>query len=310
VALARASTGCNDAAEVTVIERLVTPAYRGTAKLAQTLPRPVVEGLAPRLARAWARKPSEKRRLVERHQRRIEPGLEGVALARRVGQVYASYGRYYAESFRLPAVSVDELDRRITLDGYEHMEKARAGGGGTIVVLPHLGSWEWVAYWYARVKGEPITAVVERLEPPELFEWFTDFRRRIGMDIVPLGPGAASAVTRALKAGHVLALLADRDVGGDGVPVTFFGERTTLPGGPATLALRTGAPLVPAAVYDRSHGRHHAVVKPPLPVERQGRLRDDIVRVTQDIAHVLEELIRAAPEQWHLLQPNWPSDPR
>jgi KDO2-lipid IV(A) lauroyltransferase len=45
-----------------------------------------------------------------------------------------------------------------------------------------------------------------------------------------------------------------------------------------------------------------------VPAHREGRLRDDAARVTQDLARRFEELIRAAPEQWHLLQPNWPSD--
>jgi KDO2-lipid IV(A) lauroyltransferase len=89
--------------------------------------------------------------------------------------------------------------------------------------------------------------------------------------------------------------------------VEFFGERTTLPGGPATLALRSGAPILPIAVYFEGDHRH-AVVKPPLDTTRQGSLRDDVQRLTQDVARALEELIRVAPEQWHLLQPNWPSD--
>jgi len=92
------------------------------------------------------------------------------------------------------------------------------------------------------------------------------------------------------------------------VEVEFFGERTTLPGGPATLALRTGATVVPTAVYFRPGRDHLGVVRPALEVERRGRLRDDIARITQAIAHELESLIRVAPEQWHLLQPNWPSD--
>jgi KDO2-lipid IV(A) lauroyltransferase len=51
------------------------------------------------------------------------------------------------------------------------------------------------------------------------------------------------------------------------------------------------------------------VVRPPVPAERQGDgLRADVTRVTQLLANELEGLIRAAPEQWHLLQPNWPSD--
>jgi phosphatidylinositol dimannoside acyltransferase len=43
-------------------------------------------------------------------------------------------------------------------------------------------------------------------------------------------------------------------------------------------------------------------------MERTGRLRDDVARATQLLAYELEALIRHAPEQWHLMQPNWPSD--
>jgi KDO2-lipid IV(A) lauroyltransferase len=153
-----------------------------------------------------------------------------------------------------------------------------------------------------------VTVVVEPLEPPELFEWFADLRQQFGFTIVPLGPDAGAAVMRALKNNDVVCLLCDRDVAGGGVEVEFFGERTALPGGPATLALRTGAPLLPAAVFDRPGGKHRGLIHPPLDTARTGRLRDDVARVTQALAHELEELIRAAPEQWHLLQPNWPSD--
>lgn len=287
---------------------LVTAAYRTAATLAQRLPAGVVEGVTPRLFSAWAAKPSERQRLVRSHQRRVEPRLADRHLNRQVRRVYASYGRYYAESFRLPSVPIGELDRRMTTEGYEHMEKALRGNVGPIAVLPHLGSWEWCAYWFARVKGAQVTAVVERLEPPSLFEWFASFRREIGLNVVALGPEAAAPVSRALKDGHVLALLSDRDVTGGGAPVTFFGEETTLPAGAATLALRTGAPLLPVAVYDRPDGGHHGVVKAALPAQRRGPLRQDVTRITQDIATALEDLIRAAPDQWHLMQPNWPSD--
>ena len=58
----------------------------------------------------------------------------------------------------------------------------------------------------------------------------------------------------------------------------------------------------------RPGGGHHGVIRPAVPVERRGGLREDARRLTQDLAHELEELIRVAPEQWHLFQPNWPSD--
>ncbi|HEX9546767.1 MAG TPA: hypothetical protein VF942_05485, partial [Acidimicrobiales bacterium] len=117
-------------------------------------------------------------------------------------------------------------------------------------------------------------------------------------------------VIRALKAGHVVCLLCDRNVSdGGGLEVEFFGEKTTLPGGPATLAMRTGAPLLPAAVYftDR-RGGHLGLVRPPISANRTGSFRTDVQRITQALACELEQLIRREPTQWHLLQPNWPSD--
>jgi KDO2-lipid IV(A) lauroyltransferase len=286
---------------------LVTPAYRAASALAQRVPGPVVDAVAPWLAELAALRPSERRRMVERHQRRLRPDVDEATLRRLVRQVYRSYGRYYGESFRLPSVSEAELAAGLTHEGYEHVQHALAQGKGPIVVLPHLGSWEWCAYWLTRVEHIPFTAVVERLEPPALFDWFVEFRRAIGIEVVPLGPDAGRAVVAAIKACHVVALLCDRDITGGGVEVTFLGERTTLPSGPAVLALRTGAALLPVGVYDRGRTRH-AIVRPPIPVEREGTFRADVARVTQAVADELEALIRRAPEQWHLLQPNWPSD--
>jgi KDO2-lipid IV(A) lauroyltransferase len=176
--------------------------------------------------------------------------------------------------------------------------------------LPHLGGWEWAGRWLAD-RGHGLTVVVETIEPPELFDWFADLRAELGMRVVPLGPSAGREVLAALKRNDVVCLLSDRDIQRSGVEVEFFGELTTLPGGPATLALRTGAPVLPTAVYftDRTDG-HLGVVRPPIEAERtEGGLRGDVVRVTQALASELEHLIRRAPHQWHMFQPNWPSDP-
>jgi phosphatidylinositol dimannoside acyltransferase len=287
---------------------VVTPAYRGAFAIAQVLPGSVIDVLAPGVAGLAALRPGDQRAMVERHQRRVDPGLGGAELQRRVREVFRSYGRYYGESFRLPTIGAEELDRGLTLEGFEHVEESLARGVGPMLVLPHLGSWEWCAYWLTRVRKVPVTAVVERVEPPALFDWFVEFRERIGMEIVPLGPDAGRSIVKAIKQAQVIALLCDRDIGGGGTEVTFFGETTTLPSGPAVLALRTGAPLIPTGVYDQGGGHHHAILRPPIPAERRGSFRDDVARITQAMAYDLEGLIRRAPEQWHLLQPNWPRD--
>lgn len=246
--------------------------------------------------------------LVARHLRRADPSLQGRALDRAVDATFDSYARYWVDSFRLPQLSVAEVDWGFAVDGYGHVADALAEGRGAILVLPHLGGWEWAGFWLTQVMGQPVTVVVEPVEPPALFDFFADFRRQLGMEIVPLGPDAGRAILGALAANRIVCLLADRDIVGDGIEVEFFGETTTLPAGPATLALRTGAALLPVAVYFAGRSGHQALVLPPMAVERHGRLREDVRRVTVELAGVLEGLIRRAPEQWHLQQPNWPSD--
>ena len=238
--------------------------------------------------------------MAARHQRRAAPD----AGAAEVRGVFESYGRYWVEMLRLPG---DVRAGRISSLGTIDIHKGLAQGNGVILALPHLGGWEWAGAEMAR-RGYDLLAVVERIEPPELLDWFAAQRAGFGLEVVALGPDVSSTVLRALRANRIVCLLCDRDIEGDGVDVEFFGERTTLPGGPATLALRTGATVVPTAVYFRPGRDHLGVVRPAVEVERMGRLREDIARITQAIAHELELLIRVAPEQWHLLQPNWPSD--
>jgi KDO2-lipid IV(A) lauroyltransferase len=247
-----------------------------------------------------------RRRQVERNLRRATAGeLRGLALRKAVGATFDSYTRYWLELFRLPKEVGGELEMEVS--GKENIARAIEEGSGAILALPHVGGWEFAGAWLT-TQGWPPTVVVEPIEPPELLEWFASTRRALGMTVVELGPESGTAVLRALRENRVVCLVCDRDLTGDGVEVEFFGEVTTLPGGPATLALRTGSPLLPAAVYFDPDGGHHAVVQQPVPTHREGRLRDDVARVTQTLAHRFEELIRAAPEQWHLMQPNWPSD--
>lgn len=283
--------------------------YRGGALAARMLPRPAVRPVAAVLGAVGAQAMADRRFVAERNLRRVHGSdLSGLALRRAVNATFDSYARYWLESFRLPGTSPATLAAGWRVEGFfEHVGAARRAGNGVILALPHLGGWEWAAFWLAEVQGTPVTAVVEVVEPPELAEWFGSLRRSIGINVVPLGPSAGIESIRALRENHVLCLLCDRDVGGGGIDVEFFGERTTLPGGPATLALRSGAPLCPAAVYFEGD-RRFGLVQPPLDLSRHGRLRADVERVTQDLAGELEYLIRRAPEQWHLLQPNWPSD--
>ncbi len=293
-----------------VADALTVGSFKAGAAAARLMPSLVANGVASSLGFGTSFASPQRRAMISRHLRRVNPGLRDASLRLAVQEAFDSYARYYVESFRLPALSAETVDRAFRVDGFEHVEQAVAGGRGTILALPHLGGWEWAGRWMTD-QGYRMTVVVEALQPPELFEWFAELRRNLGMTVVPVGPQAGPAVLKALRDNEVVCLLCDRDLDRDGVQVEFFGERTTLPAGPATLAVRTGAPLLPVGVYfdDRRVNGHHAIVRPPMAIHRLGGLRQDVARITQNLARELEFLIRRAPEQWHLFQPNWPSDP-
>ena len=250
-----------------------------------------------------------KRLMVRRHMRRAlgSTATKGV-LRVATRRAFESYLRYWIESFRLPSQTTHELSDGIQVPDYRHVEEGLRKGKGVILALPHLGGWEWAGFWIAAVKKLPITVVVEPIEPPQLFEWFARFRRELGMTVVPLGPAAGAEIAAALKRNEVVCLLSDRDISGGGVKVPFFGELTTLPGGPALMALRTGAPILPTAVYFAAGESHIGVVRPPLDVSRVGSVREAVKRITENLGQELEGLNAAQPSQWHLFQPNWPSD--
>jgi KDO2-lipid IV(A) lauroyltransferase len=281
-------------------------AYRAGSGLAQAIPDRMAQPAGTLTGKMMGRAMKGRRQMLTRHVRRIHgPALNDDGLRRAVDAAFQSYGRYWMEAFRLPR-ALDGLGDNFTIDGLDKVDAALAEGKGLIFALPHLGNWDAGGARMAKL-GYQVTAVVEPLDPPELFEWFADYRRSLGIEIVPLGDGAAVAILAALRANRIVCLVCDRDLGGSGVEVDFFGERTTLPGGPVTLALRSGAPILPVAVYF-SEGGHFALAREPIMPDRQGRLRDDVARLTQVLAIELEFLIRRRPDQWHLLQPNWPSD--
>ena len=280
----------------------------------QRMPEFMSSAIAVGVCEVMARRRSGPQALARAHLQRVLESSSPVApvdpaiLRRWSRRAFRSYAHYWVDGARLPTTPQEKIERRFVFErGFNNLEEGMAAGRGVIMAIPHVGSWEWGGAVLA-FTGYPMTSVAERLEPPELFEWFIDQRRAMGLTIVPLGGDSSRQVLQTLKAGGLVGLLCDRDLMGNGVEVELFGERTTLPAGPATLALRTGARLLPTAVYSGPGRHHHAVIEAPVDLRREGSLRQDVTRITQEVATRFEGFIRRSPDQWHLFQPNWPSE--
>jgi phosphatidylinositol dimannoside acyltransferase len=285
--------------------RIYTTLQRGIA----ALPEPVALGVARVVGDVLFEVQRDGRAMVEQNLRRVLGAEETdhAVLERWARQSFRAYARYWVEGARLGNISPEEVERRTLVHGLHHLREGLALGNGVILALPHVGSWEFGGAFLA-TQDMPMTSVMERIEPPELFDFFVAQRAAMGLTMVPLDGSSGNSVISTLRRGGLVGLLSDRDLPGTGVEVEFFGEATTMPPGPATLALRTGAQLMTSAVYSGPGADHRAIVEPPLDTTRQGSLRSDVTRLTQQIATRFEGLIRRAPEQWHVFQPLWLAD--
>ena len=212
--------------------------------------------------------------------------------------------RNYYDTFRLPTMTDRAVRDFVELRGLEHLRLALQAGCGAILFSAHVSSVLLGAQALALAERGG-TVVVEPIEPPELLDLMLRARSGRGLTITPLGPRLAVELSGTLQQGKLAFLVVDRDIGGNGTPCRFFGRETSLPAGPALLAVRTGAPILPAYVSRRPDGRLDGVSGEPLAIERTGNLRHDLAQITRQVTDRLEYHIARYPEQWTVLQRVW-----
>ncbi|MEU7014740.1 phosphatidylinositol mannoside acyltransferase [Streptomyces sp. NPDC046385] len=273
------------------------------------LPEPVAKALGRRIAdTAWKRRGKSVLRL-ESNLARVVPGASPERLRELSKAGMRSYMRYWMESFRLPTWSKERAAGSFDPKDVHYLKDALASDRGVVLALPHMGNWDLAGVWVTRALGVPFTTVAERLKPESLYDRFVAYRESLGMEVLPhTGGFAFGTLARRLRAGGLVCLVADRDLSSSGVEVSFFGEPTRMPAGPAILAQQTGALLIPVTLWyddtDVMRGQLHA----PLDVPESGTRAEKTSSMTQALADIFAAGIADHPEDWHMLQRLWLAD--
>jgi KDO2-lipid IV(A) lauroyltransferase len=291
--------------------QLVYYAYVVGSAAARLLPERIAYRLAHALGSWQARSPSPTRAIVQRNLARItgEPS-DSPRVQRLVVDAYRSYARYWLETFRLVREGREFFLERFHAAGDDNLNGVLARGKGAVVAVAHLGNWDAAGAWVGAT-GRSLVTVAEVLKPRRMFDFFVRHRSRLGMTIHAAEKGVTDKLVRAVNEGAVVAILGDRDLRGSGPVVDFFGEKATLPAGPASVALRAGVPLLVAGVFsaELEGGRRGWLCHIGAPIELPDASAGDPVReLTLAMAGELERLIARRPEEWHVFQPFWLAD--
>lgn len=215
----------------------------------------------------------------------------------------ASYLRNFLEMFALPGWSRSMIIARVSTSGEGDLRRAMAAEGA-VIALPHSGNWDLAGAWSC-LTGMPVSTVAEELSGPE-YEAFLAFREGLGMQVIGhRDPAALSELMGAVRRRRLVCLVADRDLLGSGVPVTWNGHPVTMPAGPALVARRTGAALFPMVTWFTADGLRLDIG--PRIAHRPGR--DGLVAMIQEEADYFATKIAERPQDWHLMQPFFTGGP-
>jgi KDO2-lipid IV(A) lauroyltransferase len=243
---------------------------------------------------------------LRRNLTRVVPQAGEVELDELTSRAMRSYARYWQELFRLPAMDHSAVARKVdeAITGVENIDAALAEGNGAVLVLPHSGNWDAAGLWLVRYAGS-FTTVVERLRPDSVYRRFVAFRESLGFEILPAsgGTGSFRLLLQRLRENKVLCLVGDRDLNRSGLPVSFFGEHTKMPGGAARLAASTGAALLPVGMWFTEDG-WGVRVHPRIRVTA----RAEVPAAIQAMADIFAGDIAAHPADWHMMQKLWTAD--
>ncbi len=222
-------------------------------------------------------------------------------------QVYLNISTCAADAIRIPQIMEKGLDRLITIEGREHLDRITENGQGAILLTAHFGNWELIAAWIA-TNGYKLKVVGAPNHDPRLDKLITDARNSLGFLNIVRG-SATRDIIRGIRDGYFIGMLIDQDTKVDGVFVKFFNQWAHTAVGPVVLARRYGLKIIPLFMRLDSHNNYHFEVQEPLKLEFTENKEHDLKINTQKCSDAYEKIIRQYPEQWVWMHRRWKKQP-
>ena len=271
---------------------------------ARCIPRFVRKGFFKILFSLFYHLIAKSRLIVLHNLQRSFPEKDTKEIIRIAKGVYRHFAIVAAEFFDLPSITKENIHKWVEVDGLENYHAAIAKGRGVLSLVAHFGNWELMTIavpFYA----QPMHIVYRPLDNP-VFDNMVEYVRTMqGNELIPKG-GSGKRIMELLKENQIIGILSDQNVAAyEGVFVDFFGRPACTGVGLAVMAMRTGAPVVPAFMARQKSGKYKLILKPAMEAVCTEDYQADLQINTQRFTKIVEEIVREYPDQWFWFHQRW-----
>ena len=254
--------------------------------------------------------PSFRHRSVGNIRIAFGPSLNGSAALNIARRSLRNFSRSCVEIAAFINAPDEEIRRKIVIDGRENLDAALAKGSGVLILSAHLGNFLLVGSRLA-VEGVPTYVLVNQPRDGQFARLMDDYRIQVRQQTIHARPRreALQEINAVLRRNEIAVVIADEYRKGNGIQVPLFGRTVNARRGPVTLALRTGAALVPACVIRHPDGTLKLIIEPELELDRSGKGKAEIRENTVRITCWLERTVRQYPDQWNWMNIRWWESP-
>jgi len=273
------------------------------------MPRPIAKGVTYGIGLAGYCVARRLRRVAYYNLHLALPDLPRAEQRRIVLGVFKNLARLLAEFSQFPKLTSENIRQVVIYDGFENFMEARSRGRGVLILTAHFGAWELASFAHS-VYGYPLKFLVRALDNPRVDELIMRYRQLAGNQGVDKR-NSMREILRALRNNESVGILIDQNASREeGVFANFFGVPASTTAGLATLAMRTGAAVVPGLlVWDERLRKHRLRFEPVIPLDDTGNFQVDVVTNTAKFNRILEEKIRMYPDQWLWVHRRWKTRP-
>ncbi len=246
---------------------------------------------------------ADAREPLRANLRHVMRGASQAEIDRTARQTLRNHLKNYFDFFRATRLSAEQIKGMVEVQGLEHLQEALQKGKGVIFVSAHFGNIDIVGQTFI-VYGYKVTIPAEHIKPEILFQNIVAVRGAKGIKIIPVD-GPMLPLVRGLKRNEVIGLAGDLDATKTGGLYEFFGAPAQLPTGHVQIALKTGAPILPAFCVRKPDNSFVAYAEPAIHLLPTGDEQADVRAGMEQFIKVMEKWIGQHPEQWVFFHRIW-----